>query len=36
MEEVTCHVTPLEADPGSLPGKPQPLDNTQINGDGLI
>ena len=26
----------LETDTGTLPGKPQPCGDTQINGDGLI
>ena len=30
------HVSPPETDAGTLPSKPQPRGNTQINGDRLI
>ena len=29
------HVAPPETDAGTLPGKPSPRGNIQINGDGL-
>ena len=35
-ESVISHVAPLETDTGTLPGKPQPRGDTQINGYGLI
>ena len=36
MESVRFHVAPQETAAETLPGKPQPYDNTQVNGDGLI
>ena len=35
-ESVRSHVALPETDAGTLPGKPQPHGNTQINGYGLI
>ena len=36
VESVRSHVVPLETDAGTLPSKPKPRGDTQINGDGLI
>ena len=35
-ESERSHVALLETDTGTLPGKPQPRGNTQINGNGLV
>ena len=35
-ESRRSHVAPTEADAGTLPGKPQPHGDAQINGNELI